>query len=102
MSLPSAGRDGIQDNFDNCPEIPNADQVDTDSDGRGDVCDDDDDNDGIPDVRDNCPLRPNPDQADQDRDGRGDVCDSDYDGDMVDDSYDNCPNNSQIHATDFR
>ena len=76
--------------------------MDTDSDGRGDVCDDDDDNDGIPDIRDNCPLRPNPDQADRDRDGRGDICDRDTDGDQVDDRYDNCPNNSQIYATDFR
>lgn len=48
--------DGIQDNRDNCVLVPNADQVDTDGDGKGDVCDDDIDNDGIPNERDNCPF----------------------------------------------
>jgi MYXO-CTERM domain-containing protein len=31
--------DGIDDDLDNCPFVPNADQLDTDGDGRGDVCD---------------------------------------------------------------
>lgn len=31
--------DGVVDGQDNCPEIPNADQIDTDDDGLGDVCD---------------------------------------------------------------
>ena len=46
--------DGVPNNFngvvDNCPEIPNQDQTDTDIDGRGDACD-------------NCPNVYNPDQA---------------------------------------
>lgn len=50
--------DGIQDDRDNCVSVPNADQLDTDGDGKGDVCDSDIDNDGIPNERDNCRYIP--------------------------------------------
>lgn len=39
-SNPDLDEDGILNEIDNCPEIPNPDQLDDDGDGMGDVCDD--------------------------------------------------------------
>lgn len=81
--------DGIEDDFDNCPFIPNRDQLDSDGDGVGDACD-------------NCPHVSNPDQSDLDGDGVGDACDPDIDGDGIPNESDNCPtvyNPSQRNST---
>lgn len=58
--------DGHQDSRDNCPDIPNSSQLDSDNDGLGDDCDHDDDNDGVLDDYDNCRLIVNPNQKDSD------------------------------------
>lgn len=46
---PDPDGDGFVGGADNCPEQANPSQVDTDQDGKGDVCDEDDDNDGYSD-----------------------------------------------------
>jgi hypothetical protein len=55
--------DGVGDVADNAPTVSNADQLDTDSDGVGDVVD-------------NAPTVANTDQLDTDNDGVGDVVDN--------------------------
>jgi len=115
--------DGIEDPQDNCPRVPNLDQIDQDGDGFGDMCDNclainnprqinkdgddfgdicdvDDDGDEIDDVVDNCPnihnLMINGKQPDLDNDGIGDACDDDIDGDGLPSISDPCPMNSEI------
>ena len=110
--LADSDQDTVDDAADNCPLDANQDQLDTDQDSAGNVCDSDDDNDGISDAEeetngtnplladsdsdsvddsvDNCPINANGDQADSDQDQIGDVCDADDDNDGVDDDTDNC------------
>ena len=54
--------DGLCEQDDNCPDVPNPDQEDSDGDGVGDACD-------------SCPDDDNPNQEDEDADGIGDACD---------------------------
>jgi hypothetical protein len=86
-----ADSDDVGDICDNCASDANTSQTDTNLDGQGDACDDDDDGDGLLDGPDNCQLIFNPDQADTDSDGQGDACDGDDDADGILDDADNCP-----------
>jgi Ca2+-binding RTX toxin-like protein len=86
--------DGVPNTTDNCFNVANPSQTNTDgaNDG-GDACDNDDDNDGVADGSDNCPVSfgASADQTNTDgaNDG-GDVCDPDDDNDGVPDATDNC------------
>jgi len=84
--------DRIYDIFDNCIDVQNPEQVNTDqnfetgSDELGDECDADDDGDGTPDSADMFPLDPK-EIADADNDGIGDIADTDDDNDGISDEY---------------
>ncbi|PCJ98486.1 MAG: hypothetical protein COA42_24400, partial [Alteromonadaceae bacterium] len=68
--------DQVLNDNDNCRNIPNPNQRDTDRDGLGNACDSDDDNDGVVDALDNAPEHSNPEQLDNDGDGIGDAGDN--------------------------
>ena len=76
--------DTVCDPVDNCVNVANTAQVDSDSDGLGDACDacpldadNDIDGDTVCGDVDNCPSDANVGQSDVDGDGIGDVCDPD-------------------------
>jgi len=73
--------DGTPDILDNCPDVPNSDQKNTDGDLWGDACDEDDDNDGLLDTYEQGVTGTNPLLADSDGDGISDGDeDMDFDG----------------------
>jgi predicted GH43/DUF377 family glycosyl hydrolase len=63
LTAPDDDGDGVPDDQDNCPAVPNPEQTNSDGDSFGDACD-------------NCPDVPNPGQEDSDGDGVGDACDT--------------------------
>ncbi len=71
-----ADEDGVADEIDNCAEVANPEQEDSDFNGVGDACEPepDSDEDGVADEYDNCPFDQNPLQEDEDEDEVGDVC----------------------------
>ena len=108
-------QDGIADKDDNCIGTPNPDQKDSDNDGAGDVCDNDDDGDGIIDALDCEPLDSlvTVQPGDMCDDGLNTtlndvisadcqcVGDSDADADGIRDTEDNCPNTSNVDQSDI-
>ena len=100
--------DGVPDVSDNCPNVSNPLQGNTDGDTQGDACDSDDDNDGITDNSpDDCPrggaanwgstqnFDDPANSTDWDRDGcKDDVEDADIDNDGVENDVDLCPRSS--------
>lgn len=110
--------DSVGNESDNCPLVINTSQIDTDEDGFGDLCDNDDDNDGVPDTEDDFPLddtrseasdadgdgwpteqdpddndasNPGTEFIDTDGDGIGNTLDDDDDGDGFADEQDEFP-----------
>ncbi|MGH2668017.1 MAG: thrombospondin type 3 repeat-containing protein, partial [bacterium] len=105
-SIAHSDGDKVPDACDNCPFDTNDNQLDSDNDGLGDVCDlvcpfdpaNDTDGDRLCAGIDNCPDVFNPVQEDADGDGIGDFCDpcpddaaNDADGDGVCGDLDTCP-----------
>lgn len=105
---PDSDGDGIMDGSDNCKTVSNADQFDTDGDGRGDACEDDTDGDGLTDAQE-ATYHTNKLLADTDGDGLGDLTEinlgtnpllRDTDGDGIIDGLDNCPKNANADQLD--
>jgi fibronectin type 3 domain-containing protein len=66
--------DYVTSTNDNCQFDPNPNQINSDDDAAGDVCDDDDDNDLVLDLNDNCRTVANEDQLDENMNMIGDAC----------------------------
>lgn len=80
--------DGLKDDEDQCPDVPEDFDKFQDQDGCPDL---DNDNDGIPDKTDQCPMVPEDRDGDEDSDGCPEGAAGDKDGDGILDVNDKCP-----------
>ena len=100
--------DGIGDSYDNCPGFANPDQLDTDGDSLGNLCDLDDDNDNwLDETEITCgsdPIDIDSFPRDNDSDGQADCIDTDDDNDgWLDDQELSCnsdPNDPNVTPLD--
>ena len=100
--------DGIGDSYDNCPGFANPDQLDTDGDSLGNLCDLDDDNDNwLDETEITCgsdPIDIDSFPRDNDNDGQADCIDTDDDNDgWLDDQELSCnsdPNDPNVTPLD--
>ena len=91
--------DWIEDDLDNCKYVYNPRQLDSNQDGKWDLCMDDD-LDEIIWVYDNCPNVSNKDQEDENYNNVWDVCEIDTDEDWILDWLDNCINKKNTEQFD--
>ena len=93
--MPSdADADGLMDVVDNCPDVFNPSQINSDVDADGDACDDDDDGDGHLDVDDCQPVDP------ASYPGADELCDA-VDNDCDDELNEGCASTGILFEEDF-